>query len=115
MWHDVAIPVETSKLRLEVRQAVEERVAPYAREIGHREESVETFPWEAFRGLADAGVFALPFTAEFGRDLQYPLLGTCTATEEIAYHSSSMAGVYDGQCILVRRHCRSRATNCARS
>jgi alkylation response protein AidB-like acyl-CoA dehydrogenase len=101
MWHDVAIPVETSKLRLEVRQAVEERVAPYAREIGHREESVETFPWEAFRGLADAGVFALPFTAEFGRDLQYPLLGTCTATEEIAYHSSSMAGVYDGQCILV--------------
>lgn len=29
-----------------------------------------------------------------------PLLGTCTATEEIAYHSSSMAGVYDGQCIL---------------
>jgi alkylation response protein AidB-like acyl-CoA dehydrogenase len=29
------------------------------------------------------------------------LLGTCTATEEIAYHSSSMAGVYDGQCILV--------------
>jgi alkylation response protein AidB-like acyl-CoA dehydrogenase len=63
MWHDVGIPVETSKLRLEVRQAVEERVAPYAREIGHREESVETFPSEAFRGLADAGVFALPFTA----------------------------------------------------
>jgi alkylation response protein AidB-like acyl-CoA dehydrogenase len=29
------------------------------------------------------------------------MLGTCTVTEEIAYHSSSMAGVYDGQCILV--------------
>jgi hypothetical protein len=24
------------------------------------------------------------------------MLGTCTVTEEIAYHSSSMAGVYDG-------------------
>ncbi len=29
------------------------------------------------------------------------MLGTCTVTEEIAYHSSSMAGVYDGQAILV--------------
>jgi alkylation response protein AidB-like acyl-CoA dehydrogenase len=29
------------------------------------------------------------------------MLGTCTVTEEIAYHCSSMAGVYDGQCILV--------------
>ena len=33
--------------------------------------------------------------------LTYPFLATCTATEEIAYQSSSMAGVYDGQCILV--------------
>ena len=29
------------------------------------------------------------------------MFGTCTVTEEIAYHSSSMAGVYDGQCVLV--------------
>ncbi len=29
------------------------------------------------------------------------MLGTCTVAEEIAYHSSSLAGVYDGQCILV--------------
>lgn len=29
------------------------------------------------------------------------MLATCTVTEEIAYESSSMAGVYDGQCILV--------------
>jgi alkylation response protein AidB-like acyl-CoA dehydrogenase len=101
MWHDVGIPAETIELRREVRRVVEERVAPYAREIGQREESVDSFPWAAFRGLADAGIFALPFTADFGRGLQYPFLGTCTATEEIAYHSSSMAGVYDGQCILV--------------
>lgn len=28
------------------------------------------------------------------------MLATCTVTEEIAYASSSMAGVHDGQCIL---------------
>ena len=101
MWHDVGLPAETVELRAEVRLAVEKAVMPHAAEIGQREESAESFPWKAFRGLADEGVFAIPFGPEFGRGLQYPLLGTCTATEEIAYHSSSMAGVYDGQCILV--------------
>jgi len=101
MWHDVGIPSEVTDLRAEVRAAVEERLVPFAREIGQREESVDSFPWEAFRGLADAGLFALPFGSDYGRGLTYPFLGTCTATEEIAYHSSSMAGVYDGQCILV--------------
>ncbi len=101
IWHDVGVPAETVELRGEVRFAVEKAVTPYAAEIGQREESADSFPWKAFRGLADAGVFAIPFGADFGRGLKYPLLGTCTATEEIAYHSSSMAGVYDGQCILV--------------
>jgi alkylation response protein AidB-like acyl-CoA dehydrogenase len=101
VWHDVSIPTETVDLRKEVRLAVEERVAPFARDIGQREESADSFPWKAFCGLAEAGVFAIPFGADFGRGLDFPFLGTCTATEEIAYHSSSMAGVYDGQCILV--------------
>jgi alkylation response protein AidB-like acyl-CoA dehydrogenase len=101
MWHDLGIPEEIVALRGEVRAAVTEKVAPYAREIGSREESVDSFPRKAFRGLADSGTFAIPFGSDFGRGLAHPLLGTCTATEEIAYHSSSMAGVYDGQCILV--------------
>jgi alkylation response protein AidB-like acyl-CoA dehydrogenase len=101
MWHDVGLPDETVELRADVRRAVEKAVVPHAAEIGQREETADSFPWQAFRGLADEGVFAIPFGPEYGRGLQYPLLGTCTATEEIAYHSSSMAGVYDGQCILV--------------
>jgi alkylation response protein AidB-like acyl-CoA dehydrogenase len=101
MWHDVGLPDETVELRADVRRAVEKAVAPHAAEIGQREETADSFPWQAFRGLADEGVFAIPFGPQYGRGLQYPLLGTCTATEEIAYHSSSMAGVYDGQCILV--------------
>ncbi|WP_234904387.1 acyl-CoA dehydrogenase family protein [Mycolicibacterium frederiksbergense] len=101
MTHDVWLPDEIIELRLQARSAVEKRLAPFAREIGHREESADSFPWSAFRGLADEGMFAVPFGPEYGRGLQHPMLGTCTVTEEIAYHSSSMAGVYDGQCILV--------------
>ncbi len=101
MTHDVWLPDETISLRAKARTAVERSLAPLAREIGEREESVESFPWEAFRGLAEAGLFAVPFDSSFGLGLEHPMLGTCTVTEEIAYHSSSMAGVYDGQCILV--------------
>jgi alkylation response protein AidB-like acyl-CoA dehydrogenase len=101
LWHDIDLPAELVGLRDEVREAVATHVAPYAREIAQREESRDSFPWKAFRGLADAGVYALPFAAPFGRGLDHALLATCIATEEIAYESSSMAGVFDGQCLLV--------------
>jgi len=101
MAHDVWLPAETVELRGQARDAVERRLAPFAREIGEREESVDSFAWPAFRGLAEEGLFAVPFGSDYGRGLRYPMLGACTVTEEIAYHSSSMAGVYDGQCILV--------------
>ena len=101
MTHDVWLPDEIVELRTEARAAVERQVVPHAREIGQREESADSFPWAAFRGLADEGMFAVPFGPEYGRGLSHPMLGTCTVAEEIAYHSSSLAGVYDGQCILV--------------
>jgi alkylation response protein AidB-like acyl-CoA dehydrogenase len=97
MSHDVWLPRETVELRSRARTAVEKHLAPVAREIGSREESRDSFPWDAFRGLAAEGLFAVPFAEPFGPGLEYPMLGTCTVTEEIAYHSSSMAGVYDGQ------------------
>jgi alkylation response protein AidB-like acyl-CoA dehydrogenase len=101
MTHDVWLPAEIVELRARARAAVEKRLVPHAREIGLREESKDSFPWEAFRGLAEEGLFAVPFGSDYGAGLEHPMLGTCTVTEEIAYHSSSMAGVYDGQCILV--------------
>ncbi|MCX2711292.1 acyl-CoA dehydrogenase family protein [Mycolicibacterium sp. J2] len=101
MTHDVWLPDEIVALRAEARESVRRSVVPHARDIGQREESVDSFPWQAFRGLADDGMFAVPFGPKFGRGLQHPMLGTCTVAEEIAYHSSSLAGVYDGQCILV--------------
>jgi alkylation response protein AidB-like acyl-CoA dehydrogenase len=101
MTHDVWLPAEIVELRARARAAVEKHLAPVAREIGSREESRDSFAWDAFRGLAAEGLFAVPFADPFGPGLEYPMLGTCTVTEEIAYHSSSMAGVYDGQAILV--------------
>lgn len=100
MTHDVFLPAEIVELRARARASVAQHVAPVAREIGSREESVDSFPWEAFRGLASDGLFGVPFGAPHG-DLEHPMLGVCTVAEEIAYESSSLAGVYDGQCILV--------------
>jgi alkylation response protein AidB-like acyl-CoA dehydrogenase len=101
MSHDAFLPRETIELRARARESVARRLAPLAREIGSRQESADSFPWQSFRGLASDGMFAVPFGPEHGAGLQYPMLATCTVAEEIAYESSSMAGVYDGQCILV--------------
>lgn len=101
MSHDTWLPDETIEVRAKARRAVADKLAPVARRIGSQEESVQNFPWDAFRGLASAGLFGIPFDAQFGSGLTHPMLATCTVTEEIAYQSSSMAGVYDGQCILV--------------
>lgn len=101
MTHDAWLPAEVSEVRAKARAAVEKHLVPVARAIGEREESRESFHWPAFRGLASAGLFAVPFAEPYGPGLEHRMLATCTVTEEIAYHSSSMAGVYDGQCILV--------------
>jgi len=106
IWHDVLLPDDVKDVRADVRAAVAEHLAPTAREIGRQVETVDAFPWAAFRGLASAGVFAYPFEGEHGAGLTHRTLGTCIATEEIAYESSSLAGVYDGQCILVAQTLR---------
>ncbi|QIS08774.1 acyl-CoA dehydrogenase family protein [Nocardia arthritidis] len=103
IWHDVFLPEDVAHVREMARAAVAAHLAPVAREIAQREESVEAFPWSAFKGLAGAGCFAVPFEAPFGAGLTHLMLGTCIVTEEIAYESSSLAGVYDGQCILNAR------------
>ncbi|MET8430712.1 acyl-CoA dehydrogenase family protein [Nocardia sp. NPDC004860] len=103
IWHDIFLPEDVSHVREMARDAVATHLAPVAREIAQREESVEAFPWGAFKGLASAGCFAVPFEKPFGAGLAHPMLATCLVTEEIAYESSSLAGVYDGQCILNAR------------
>ncbi|MGH3723228.1 MAG: acyl-CoA dehydrogenase family protein [Mycobacterium sp.] len=94
-------PDEVIDLRTRARSAVQRCIAPFAREIGSREESRDSFPWQAFRGLGDEGLLAVPYDSEFGAGLQHPMLATAAVTEEIAYQSSSMGGIYDAHCILV--------------
>lgn len=53
MAHDVWLPAEIVELRARAPATVEKRLAPHAREIGSREGSPDSFPREAFRGLAD--------------------------------------------------------------
>lgn len=101
IWRDLFLPDELKDVRAAARAAVAVHLAPHARAIAQREEAAEHFPWEAFRGLASAGLFATPFEAPFGPGYDHSLLATCITAEEIAYESSSMAGVYDGQCLLV--------------
>jgi alkylation response protein AidB-like acyl-CoA dehydrogenase len=103
MWHDVFLPDDVEHVRGMARDAVATHLAPVAREIAQREESVDAFPWTAFKGLAEAGLFAVPFEKPHGAGLAHPMLATCIVAEEIAYESSSMGGVYDGQCILNAR------------
>ncbi|BBY64858.1 acyl-CoA dehydrogenase family protein [Mycolicibacterium helvum] len=110
MSHDVFLPNETVEVRARARESVARHLAPVAREIGSQQESVDSFPWQAFRGLASDGLFAVPFGPQHGAGLEYPMLGTCTVAEEIAYESSSIAGVYDGQCILVPATLRHAST-----
>jgi len=102
-WHDVFLPADVAHVREMARTSVAKHLAPVAREIGQTPESRDSFPWGAFRGLASDGCFAVPFPAPHGAGLDHPMLATCIVTEEIAYESSSMAGVYDGQCILNAR------------
>lgn len=102
-WHDVFLPPDVAHVRDMARTSVAKHLAPVAREIARTPESREAFPWDAFRGLAGDGCFAVPFPEPHGAGLEHPMLATCIVTEEIAYESSSMAGVYDGQCILNAR------------
>jgi alkylation response protein AidB-like acyl-CoA dehydrogenase len=87
LYHDLLTPAETLAIREEVRRFADEHVAPVAWEIGHREESVENFPRDLFRKMADAGLFRIPFAAEVGgRGLQYPACAALRAHRGLAYH-----------------------------
>ena len=103
IWRDVFLPADVEHVRPMARAAVARHLAPVARDIAQAEESRDSFPWGAFRGLAGEGCFAVPFPEPHGAGLKHAILATCLVTEEIAYESSSMAGVYDGQCILNAR------------
>lgn len=101
LHHDLFTPEDAQAVRAEVRAFADAHVAPVAHAIGIREESVEAFPRELFGRMGQEGLFAIPFGRENGgRGLAHRVSATTCAIEELAYHSNSVAAIYDVHCIL---------------
>ena len=97
-------PNEVRGVRAEVRAFADEHLAPVAHVIGQTTEAVDSFPWELFRKMGESGLFRIPFTNERGgRGLTHRVTACVAALEELAYHSNSVAAIYDVHCILAGR------------
>lgn len=103
LFDDHALPEETRAIRAEARTFADRVLRPIAHALNTTPESPEAFPRDAFKAMADAGLYAIPYSREAGgRGLQYPALATVTVLEELAYYSPGFASaLYDGQAILV--------------
>ena len=102
LYDDLWLPEETVQVRETVRAFAEKHVRPVAHELNNTPESVAAFPRELVREMAAAGLFRIPFAAEYGgAGLQYPTLATMVMLEEISYLSSGLAAaMIDVQLIL---------------
>ena len=97
-------PEEVRAIRAEVRTFADEHVAPRAYAIGQTAESKDAFPWELFKLMGEAGMFRIPFSGPVGgRGLRHRVTACVAALEELAYHSNSVAAIYDVHCILAGR------------
>ena len=80
------LPEEYRDLAMTVRDFARSVVAPVAAE--HDEK--HTFPYEVVSGMADMGLFGLPFPEEYG-GMGGDFLAVCVALEELARVDSSVA------------------------
>jgi alkylation response protein AidB-like acyl-CoA dehydrogenase len=102
IYDDLWLPEETLEVRARVRNFAEQQVRPVAHELNNTPESLEAFPRKLVTEMAEAGLFRIPFPAEYGgAGLQYPTLATMVMLEEISYLSSGLsASMIDVQLIL---------------
>jgi len=101
LFHDLLAPAEVNEVRGRARKLADDVVAPVAARIANGNERVDGFPRDVFDALAADGVFGVGFGREVGGwGLDHPMTATAVAIEELAYHSSSIAAVFDVHCIL---------------
>ena len=101
LYHDMLAPPEIVDVRVQVRHAASRVVAPLAGRIGRQDERTDGFPHDVFAGLADEGLFWIPFGTDVGGDgLVHPATATAVAVEELAFYSNSVAAIFDVHCIL---------------
>ena len=108
MWHDVFLPDDVLPIRAMAREAVATHLAPVAREIAQREESVDSFPWSAFKGLAGAGCFAVPFERPYGAGLAHPILQRASSPRRSRTRAPVWPGYTTGNASSMPELCRSR-------
>jgi alkylation response protein AidB-like acyl-CoA dehydrogenase len=102
IYDDLWLPEETLEVRAGVRNFAEQQVRPVAHELNNTPESIDAFPRKLVTEMAEAGLFRIPFPAEYGgAGLQHPTLATMVMLEEISYLSSGLsASMIDVQLIL---------------
>lgn len=104
MYHDMMSSQDILDIRREARAFADRVVAPRAYDIAHKDECIENFPRDVFQAMADEGLFRIPFSStDGGLGLEQRVLATATVIEELAYHSNSIAAIYDVHCILAGR------------
>ncbi len=101
LYHDLLSSDETLEVRGRVRRFADSVIAPAASRIATGDEVEDGFPADVFEAMAREGLFRIAFGAEAGgMGLARPASATVAAIEEIAYHSNSVAAIYDVHCVL---------------
>ncbi|GER22276.1 acyl-CoA dehydrogenase [Zafaria cholistanensis] len=101
LYHDLLSSAETLEVRGRVRRFADSVVAPAAGRIATGDEVEDGFPADVFEAMAREGLFRIAFPAEAGGlGLERPASATVAAIEELAYHSNSVAAIFDVHCVL---------------
>lgn len=102
LYDDVLLPDESIGIRQQVRAFADECLRPVAHELNTTSESASAFRRDIFAAMAEADIFAIPFSKEDGgRGLDYPTLASMITMEELGYYSPGIASAfYDAHVIL---------------
>ena len=92
---DTRLTDEQSQLRKTVEEFAQEVVAP----VSYQHDRDKTFPYEVVRGMADMGLFGLPFPEEYG-GMGGDYFALCLAIEELARVDQSVAITLEAGCSL---------------
>jgi alkylation response protein AidB-like acyl-CoA dehydrogenase len=92
---DTRLTAEQTQLKKTVEQFAREVVAP----VSYQHDRDKTFPYEVVRGMADMGLFGLPFPEEYG-GMGGDYFALCLALEELARVDQSVAITLEAGCSL---------------
>jgi short/branched chain acyl-CoA dehydrogenase len=92
---DTRLTDEQVQLKKTVEEFAREVVAP----VSYEHDRDKTFPYEVVRGMADMGLFGLPFPEEYG-GMGGDYFALCLALEELARVDQSVAITLEAGCSL---------------